>query len=49
MGQAGKNVDYEVYFVAHGHDHNVPESQVREAWNRAFAGISATHEWRQVN
>jgi hypothetical protein len=49
MGEAGKNVTYDVYFVAHGHDYNVPEGEVREAWRRAFAEISAKHEWRQLN
>jgi hypothetical protein len=49
MGKAGRDVVYDVYFVAHGRDYNVPESQVRDAWSRAFAGISAKHEWRYLN
>jgi hypothetical protein len=49
MGEAGSDVVYDVYFVAHGRDYNVSESDVRGAWSRAFTGISAKHEWRYLN
>ncbi|GAM98470.1 hypothetical protein U91I_02103 [alpha proteobacterium U9-1i] len=48
FGESGRTVSYDVYFVAHGHDANVPESTVRNAWDAAFRGLSATYEWRQL-
>jgi hypothetical protein len=49
FGDAGKSVVYDVYFIAHGHDYNVPESDVRAAWEGAFQQLAATYEWRQLN
>jgi hypothetical protein len=49
MGQAGRGVRYEVHFVDHGHDYNVPEADVRRAWEQAFSAISAKYEWRRLD
>ncbi len=48
FGPSGRTVSYDVYFVAHGHDANVPEAEIRNAWDAAFRGISANYEWRQL-
>jgi hypothetical protein len=49
IGEPGRGVTYEVYFIAHGHDYNVPEEDVRRAWDEAFNTISAKHEWKQLD
>ncbi len=40
---------FDVYFVAHGQEHKVDESQVRAAWDQAFRGVGATYNWRQIS
>lgn len=49
FGAAGREVSFEVYFVAHGRDHNVSEADVRAQWERAFRQISANYDWRQID
>jgi hypothetical protein len=49
FGPAGRDVTYDVYFIAHGQEHNVSEADVRQAWDSAFGAIGAQHEWRQIN
>ena len=49
FGSAGRDVTYDVYFIAHGREHNVSETDVRQAWDGAFSAIGAQHEWRQIN
>lgn len=49
FGPAGKDVTYDVYFLAHGHDYGVGENDVKAAWDAAFKTIPAKYDWRQVN
>ena len=49
FGPAGQGVTYEVYFLAHGHDYNVSENEVKAAWDRAFKTIPASYDWRQID
>jgi hypothetical protein len=49
FGPAGGKVAYDVYFIAHGHDYNVPEADIRTAWENAFRAIAAQYEWRQLD
>ena len=49
FGPAGKDVTYDVYFLAHGHDYGVGENDVKAAWDEAFKTIPAKYDWRQVN
>jgi hypothetical protein len=49
FGPSAKGVTFDVYFVTHGQDHNVEESQVRAAWDQAFRGVGATYNWRQIS
>lgn len=49
FGPSAKGVLFDVYFVTHGRDHNVDESQVRAAWDQAFRGVGATYNWRQIS
>ncbi|MES1199823.1 MAG: hypothetical protein ABUS57_00025 [Pseudomonadota bacterium] len=49
FGPAAQGVVFDVYFIAHGRDHNVSESQVRSAWNQAFSLIRAHYDWRQID
>lgn len=49
FGPAAEGVRFDVYFVAHGQDHNVTEDEVRAAWDGAFQQINATYDWRQIN
>jgi len=49
FGPAGRDVVFDVYFVAHGHDYNVSETDVRAAWDQAFKKIPAKYEWRQLD
>ena len=49
LGQSAEGVAFDVYFVAHGRDHNVSEDQVRSAWNGAFQAINANYTWRQIS
>jgi hypothetical protein len=49
FGDDAGNVAFDVYFVAHGHDHNVPEIDVRDAWDVAFRQIAAQYQWRQLD
>lgn len=48
IGPDARGVTFDVYFLAHGRDRNVSETDVREAWDQAFRGISARYVWRQV-
>jgi hypothetical protein len=49
FGPSAENVAFDVYFVAHGRDHNVSETDVRTAWDRAFTRIGADYTWRQIS
>ena len=49
FGPAARGVAFEVYFVAHGQDHNVSETEVRDAWNAAFTQLGANYTWRQIS
>lgn len=49
FGPAAQGVAFDVYFVAHGRDHNVTEDEVRTAWDHAFGRIGADYSWRQIS
>src|SRR5690606_11324195 len=49
FGPSAQGVAFDVYFVAHGRDHNVTEDEVRAAWDRAFGRIGADYSWRQIS
>jgi hypothetical protein len=49
FGPSAQGVAFDVYFVAHGRDHNVTEDEVRTAWDRAFGRIGADYSWRQIS
>lgn len=49
FGAAASGVTFDVYFVAHGHDYNVSEDEVREAWDHAFGAIGVDYSWRQIS
>lgn len=49
FGPAAEGVAFDVYFVAHGRDHNVTEDEVRSAWDHAFGRIGADYSWRQIS
>ncbi|MBK8545354.1 MAG: hypothetical protein IPL62_18580 [Caulobacteraceae bacterium] len=49
FGPAAEGVAFDVYFVAHGRDHNVSEDEVRTAWDHAFGRIGADYSWRQIS
>lgn len=49
FGPAAEGVAFDVYFVAHGRDHNVTEDEVRTAWDNAFGRIGADYSWRQIS
>jgi hypothetical protein len=49
FGPAAQGVAFDVYFVAHGRDHNVTEDEVRAAWDHAFSRIGANYSWRQIS
>lgn len=49
FGPAARGVAFDVYFVAHGRDHNVSETEVRDAWNNAFTQLGANYTWRQIS
>lgn len=49
FGPAVQGVSFDVYFVAHGRDHNVTEDEVRTAWDHAFGRIGADYSWRQIS
>ncbi len=49
FGPAAEGVAFDVYFVAHGRDHNVSEDEVRSAWDHAFGRIGADYSWRQIS
>lgn len=48
FGPSAKGVTFDVYFIAHGQDHNVSEDQVRAAWDEAFRSVGANYNWRQI-
>jgi hypothetical protein len=49
FGPSAQGVVFDVYFVAHGRDHNVSEDEVRTAWDGAFQAIDADYTWRQIS
>jgi hypothetical protein len=49
FGPSAEGVAFDIYFVAHGRDHNVSEDAVRAAWDRAFGQIGAQYTWRQIS
>ncbi|MEQ1492644.1 MAG: hypothetical protein ABL932_19040, partial [Terricaulis sp.] len=49
FGPSAQGVSFDVYFVAHGQDHNVSEDEVRTAWDHAFGRIGADYSWRQIS
>jgi len=49
FGAAARGVSLDVYFLAHGQDHNVSETQVRDAWDRALAALGMHYTWRQID
>ena len=49
FGPAAQGVAFDVYFVAHGRDHNVSEDEVRAAWDEAFRSVDAAYTWRQIS
>jgi hypothetical protein len=49
FGPSAEGVAFDVYFVAHGRDHNVTEDEVRTAWDQAFGRIGANYSWRQIS
>ncbi len=49
FGPSAEGVAFDVYFIAHGQDHNVSEDEVRSAWDAAFQEAGATYTWRQIN
>ncbi|MGE0741292.1 MAG: hypothetical protein AB7O98_08105 [Hyphomonadaceae bacterium] len=48
FGPAAEGVAVDVYFIAHGRDHQVSETDVRAAWDDAFNRVGALHSWRQI-
>jgi hypothetical protein len=49
FGPSAKGVTFDVYFVSHGQEHNIDESQVRAEWDQAFRGVGAIYNWRQIS
>lgn len=49
FGAAAQHAALDVYFIAHGRDHNVSEEQVRAAWDRALASLGVRYTWRQID
>jgi hypothetical protein len=49
FGPAAQGVNFDIYFIAHGRDHNVSEDEVHAAWNEAFRSLGANYTWRQIN
>jgi hypothetical protein len=49
FGPAAEGVAFDIYFVAHGRDHNVSEDEVRTAWDHAFGRIGVDYSWRQIS
>jgi hypothetical protein len=49
FGPSARGVAVDVYFVAHGRDHDVSEDEARSAWERALGDIGASLVWRQIN
>lgn len=49
FGPSAQGVSFDIYFVAHGRDHNVTEDEVRTAWDNAFGRIGADYSWRQIS
>jgi hypothetical protein len=49
LAEGAQNVAFDVYFVAHGHDYNVSEADVRDAWASAFQTINAHYQWRRLD
>lgn len=49
FGDAARDVAFDVYFVAHGHDYNVSEADIRDAWANAFQTINAQYQWRRLD
>ncbi|MBS0386233.1 MAG: hypothetical protein JSS00_12895 [Proteobacteria bacterium] len=49
LGAAARGVGLDVYFIAHGRDHHVSETQVRAAWDRALSELGLRYTWRQID
>src|SRR5262249_44214873 len=49
FGPGARGVAFDVYFIAHGQDHNVSEADVRAAWDQAFRQMGASYTWRQIS
>jgi hypothetical protein len=49
FGPAARDVAFDIYFIAHGHDHDVSEANARAAWDHAFGALSAHYTWRQID
>lgn len=49
FGPEAKGVTFDVYFIAHGKEHNVDEGTVRAAWDAAFREVGAKYNWRQIS
>lgn len=49
FGAGAQNLGLDVYFIAHGRDRNVSETQVRAAWDRALAALGVHYTWRQID
>lgn len=49
FGPGANGVTFDIYFIAHGKDHDVPETDVRAAWDRAFTALNAHYSWRQID
>lgn len=49
FGPAANGVAFDIYFIAHGQDHDVPEANARAAWDHAFGAIGAHYTWRQID
>jgi len=49
FGALAQGVSLDVYFLAHGQDHNVSETQVHNAWDRALAALGVHYTWRQID
>ncbi len=49
FGAGAQTMGLDVYFMAHGRDRNVSETQVRAAWDRALAALGVRYTWRQID
>jgi hypothetical protein len=49
FGASANGVVFDIYFIAHGQDHDVPEANVRAAWDGALRAFNAHYSWRQID